>query len=136
MKIAEIQAGKQAHQLPYIRIPVGESFSPYKLSSARLASRGLCEEVEGYAYHLDLGHVPPPDCNVFLFQLLLEGCVRRVARDDDGETFLVYGIRVLGRSRAVFYPTLSSRVCPPPPLNVQIWRCNVDVMALFYAAFP
>lgn len=87
-KIAAVQASHPAGQPPYIRIPVGESFSPSRLSRA-LESRELRHGIDSYACHLDVGHVPPPDCNVFLFQLLLEGCVRRVALDGEVENALV-----------------------------------------------
>lgn len=60
----------------YVRVPVGESFSPRDLHRA-LASHDVADtSAVPRAVHLDLGHVPPLDCNTFLFQLLLEGCVR------------------------------------------------------------
>lgn len=70
--------GDCPNPLHYLRVPVGESFSPRELHRA-MESRGIfpCAPLDQNAFHLDLGHVPPPDCNTLLFQLLLEGCVRQ-----------------------------------------------------------
>lgn len=60
----------------YLRVPVGESFSPRHLIPV-MKTRESFEQDRGVTFHLDLGHVPPPDCNTFLFQLLIEGSVRQ-----------------------------------------------------------
>lgn len=77
MQVAALQADDD--RVSYVRVIVGESFTPCELSRV-MAARGLGhgDPHRRNVFHLDLGHVPPADCNTFLFQLLLEGCVRRV----------------------------------------------------------
>lgn len=74
-KVARKQAKIASGRSRYSRVPVGESFSPSHLRRMmELSDVPLGKESQ--FFHLDLGHIPPPNCNTFLFQLLVEGCVR------------------------------------------------------------
>lgn len=71
------QIPEQVQRVPYVRVVMGESFAPRDLCGAKqeknLHLRGSSRT---NAFHLDVGHVPPVDCNTYIFQLLLQGCLR------------------------------------------------------------
>lgn len=78
-QVCRLECGGEPRRqsLHYLRVVVGESFTPRDLRDALVARDLLVRSSsEQLAVHLDLGHVPPFDCNTFLFQLLLEGRLR------------------------------------------------------------